>query len=61
MREEPDSPDRVPERAPHRRVYLSASNHFLLGLKTFGYMLVGYLAVGLVIAGVLAILYLING
>lgn len=60
MREEPDRPSNAAGRVTERRVYLSASNHFLLGLKTFGYMLVGYLAVGLVIAAVLAVVYLVN-
>ena len=31
------------------RVYLSASNHFYLALKTFGYSLVGYLLLALVV------------
>jgi len=57
MREEPDRPTPNSE----RRVYLSASNHLLLGLKTFGYMLIGYLVVGVVIAAVLAAMFLVRG
>jgi hypothetical protein len=31
------------------RVYLSASNHFYLALKTFGYSLLGYLTIALLL------------
>jgi len=32
-----------------KRVYLSASNHFYLALKTFGYSLLGYLTIALLL------------
>jgi hypothetical protein len=35
--------------ASEKRVYLSASNHFYLALKTFGYSLLGYLTIALLL------------